>query len=270
MIKCISYIALLLVALKGHSQESVWTFVQDYPIEKEAVWTVDGIGNVIVTNRDQLKKYGTDGKIMFEQSQKSFGRINTVELFNTLKLVCFSEEQQTLCFVDNSLTVMDQCIELSDYNVLNATFFATSGQSNKIWVFDQVNSTIQLITLNGLNQNQETKNLSGILDADNIVQMVEIENKLFFVDKEKGVYIFDLYGTLIQRIDRIGVKWIQFSGDNALMLIDDQLEIYNIRNMAEQRIRIPLDQVSRFQLSGEFVFFESDGMIKKYEFLLKD
>lgn len=255
-------------AIYVQGQEIDWKLVQTYPIEKEAVWTVDGIGNVITTKRDQLTKYGTDGKVLFEQSQKSFGRIDKIEPFNTLKFVAFSEQQQTLCFFDNSLTVMDHCIELADYDILNATQFATSGQSDKMWVYDQVNSTLLLLSLNGLNQDQRIKNVMGILNSENIAQMIEIENKLFFLDTTSGVFMFDLYGTLINKIAKKNLKWIQFKGDNALLLSDNGLIIYNYITGKEETIALPSGDFYEFSFDGNSIYFRSESLIQKFEFLL--
>lgn len=252
------------------SQELDWKLVQTYPISKEDVWTVDGIGNVITTKRDQLTKYGADGKILFEQSQKSFGRLDKIEPFNTLKFVAFSEQQQTLCFFDNSLTVMDHCIELADFDILNATQFATSGQSDKLWVFDQVNSTLRLLSLNGLNQDQRIKNLMGILNSESISQMIEIENKLFFVDTTSGVFMFDLYGTLINKIEKENLKWVQFKDDNVLLLTTNDLVIFNYITSKEEVIALPDGDFYEFNFDGNSIYFRTETSIQKFEFLLSE
>ncbi len=267
MIRLLSLFFIFSVFL-SQSQELEWKSIQTFPIEKEAVWTVDGIGNVIITKRDQLTKYGPNGKVIFEQSQKSIGRLDKIEPFNTLKFVAFSEQQQTLCFFDNSLTFMDRCIELADYDIIDATHFANSGQSDKIWVFDQVNSTLRLLSLNGLNQDQGTKNLMGILNSESITQMIEIENKLFFLDTTSGVFIFDLYGTLINKIEKPNLKWLQFKADNALLLSNTGLIIYNYITGKEETIALPKGEFHEFIFDGNSIYFRSDTTIQKFEFLL--
>lgn len=252
------------------SQGMTWTLVQTFPIQKGEIWTVDGLGNVITVRKDQLSKYSPNGKLLFDQSQKSLGRLNKIEPINTLKFVAFSEQQQTICFFDNSLTMMDKCIELGDYGVFNATQFTTSGQSDKLWVFDQVNSTLFLLVLNRLNQDQSIKNLMGILDAQNIVQMIEMQNKLFFVDSLKGVFVFDLYGTLLERINSTGVKWVQSKGDNLLMLIEGVLVIYDLKTGATTEIKLPDGSYDEFKFDENSVYLKSSISIQKFDFLLKE
>lgn len=251
------------------SQEMNWTLAQTFPIQKGDVWTVDGLGNVIIAKKDLLSKYNPSGKLLFEQSQKSVGRLNKIEPINTLKFVAFSEQQQTICFFDNSLTMMEKCLELSDYGVFNATQFTTSGQSNKLWVFDQVNSTLFLLILNKLNQNQSIKNLMGILDAQNITQMIEMDNKLFFVDSIKGVFVFDLYGTLIERVDLTGAKWVQSKDDNLLILNSDSITIYDLKTSKTSVVQLPSGSFHEFKFEENCVYLRSATSIQKFDFLLK-
>ena len=268
-VKQIGFILLtILVWGTALTQNDPWVLVQQYPIGTEEVWKVDGVGNVIITRRDQLTKYGPDGTVLFEQSQKSFGRIQKIQAFNTLKFVCFSEQQQTLCFFDNSLTALEKCVELADYDILNATHFATSGQSDKLWVFDQVNSTLRLLSLNGLNQDQSIKNLGGIINSDRIEQLIEIENNLFFVDPESGVFMFDLYGTLLMHIKMPGVHCIQFKSGNLLMLVGNQLIVRELQTGNELQFDIPVAAVKEFYFDASNVFFRTDTEILKYHFLL--
>lgn len=267
----IQLVGILLSLLCGcplTAQTDEWELIGEFPIDKEEVWTVDGIGNVVVTHRDQLTKYAPDGKKLFEQSQKSFGRLEKIEPFNTLKFVCFSEQQQTICFFDNSLTALDGCLDLADYDILNATLFATSAQSDKLWVFDQVNSTLRLLSLNGLNQDQTVKNLGGIIQADRITQLVEIDNKLFFVDPESGVFIFDLYGTLILHVEVTPVSWVQFRANKLIMLMGSMFYIQDIHTQQTSTMKLPETGIREFCFQGETFYFRSDQKIFKYKFLL--
>ena len=95
--------------------------LKTYPISGQAIWMVDGLENIIISDRDRLTKYDKNGKLLFEQSQKSLGRLDKIELVNSLKIYGFSESQQLVCFYDNSLTSMEKCIDLSEYDLVNVT-----------------------------------------------------------------------------------------------------------------------------------------------------
>ena len=68
---------------------------------------------------------------------------------------------------------MDDCVELSDEGVINASLVSGSSQPNKIWVLDNLNSTLSLFSLDKLIQEQQISNLKGTLNIENISDIKE-------------------------------------------------------------------------------------------------
>ncbi len=113
-----------------------------------------------------------------------------------MKIAVFSEEQQQVCYLDNALGIQPECIELAETGVTLAQYVATSNQTDRIWVYDQLNSELQLITLRS-NQRQIIQNLRSLVDLGAITQLFEYENVLYIVDDTGQVASFDNYGTFI-------------------------------------------------------------------------
>jgi hypothetical protein len=246
------------------------TELKTYPVSQQATWMVDGLENIIVSDRDRLTKYDKNGKLLFEQSQKSIGRIDKIELVNSLKIYGFSENQQLICFYDNSLSSMEKCLDLSEYDLVNVSTVASSGQSDKMWAFDQVNSSLHLLSFKGLLQSQNVKNLSGILNADNIIQLLESENKLFVLDNQKGVYVFDVYGTLIRFFEVENVKWIQLRNDYIICLKDNQFQFISLTT-DKQPFDFPLNyqNVADFYVDDAFIYLRTPESIIKTQLVFK-
>lgn len=244
--------------------------LKTYPISGQAIWMVDGLENIIISDRDRLTKYDKNGKLLFEQSQKSLGRLDKIELVNSLKIYGFSENQQLVCFYDNSLTSMEKCIDLSEYDLVNVSTVASSGQSDKMWAFDQVNSSLYLLSFKGLLQSQNVKNLNGILDAAHIAELIEWDNKLFILDNQKGIYVFDLYGTLIRFIEVQQVKWIQFYNDYLICLKEGKLEMISLQN-DKKSVDFPLkyEGVRDFYVDDAFIYLRSATTITKAQFVFE-
>lgn len=243
------------------------TEVKVYPISEEAVWTVDGLENIIISDRDRLTKFDKNGKLLFEQSQKAYGRFDKVEMVNSLKMYAFSETQQVVCFFDNSLSTLEKCIDLSEYDVINVSTVAASGQSDKMWVFDQVNSTLHLLSFNNLLQTQQIKNLNGILNADNIDQLLEWDNKLFLLDNKKGVYVLDVYGTLIRFIEFENLKWIQLFNEHIICLKGNQLKMISLQNEKSILFTLPYENVQEIFVDDNYIYFRNKSSIIKAKFV---
>lgn len=261
----------IVFSFKSNAQQLV--DVKSYPVPKDIIWMVDGMENIIISEKDRLTKYSKDGKLLFNQSQKSVGRLNEIGMFNSLKIFGFSESQQLICFYDNSLSIMEKCIDLSDYNLINVSAVASSGQSDKLWVFDQVNSTLHLLSFNGLFQSQQIKNLGGILDSKNSIQLLEWENKLLLLDSEKGIYVFDIYGTLIRFIDIPNVKHIQYYNNYIICLIDQELKMISMDDNRNTSFPLPYEEVLNFHVDDNFIYFNAvnnnDYRIIKSKFIFE-
>ena len=111
-------------------------------------WVPDNVGNIYVYGSDILGKMSNGQLPSFSQSIKSVGEIEQILPVNALKTLLFSETQQQLCFIDNTLSINGSCIDLEEFNIQNALLCATSSRPNLIYVFDQINSTLFLIDIN--------------------------------------------------------------------------------------------------------------------------
>lgn len=180
--------------------QPIWEERWHVAINDESTWDADRAGNVYVFNGEAISKLDTSGKQLLTQSAKSFGTIKTIDASNWMKIAVFSEEQQQVCYLDNALGIQPDCIELAETGVMLAQHVATSTQTDRIWVYDQLNSELQLITLRS-NQRQIIQNLRSLIDLGIITQLFEYENVLYVIDEAGQIASFDNYGTFINGFD---------------------------------------------------------------------
>ncbi len=212
-----------------------------------------------------LKKYDQNGKLLFSQSIKSLGQTKQLEAINAMKLVHFSEEQQSVCFFDNTLTQSQDCIDLGERGFLNVTRIATSAQPDKIWVLDQVNSRLVLMPFQGETQRQEISNLRGILEIDSIQQIIEANNQLFVLDRNKGIHAFDMYGTLLGVHHYNSIRDFAVTERYLLILLDNDVllaheRITDVNNL----IYMPLKGVTEMQFADNYLFLAHETGVHKF------
>lgn len=241
-----------------------WTKMKEYSIAEDEVWNVDLIGNVYLTYRKEIQKYDTTGRLMFKQSIKSIGKIADIESINAMKVVVFSEEQQSICFFDNTLSKSEECMDLANYDIVYSKLISVSGQPDKIWVMDQLNSKLHLLSLGKTMQSQEIVNTRGILELKNLLMMHEYNNQLLLVDFEKGLYFLDLYGSLvdfkpIKKITSAGV----FNG-KVLYLSDQKLYIISNDNKSIP-IQVPIEGIQHFEILNDYVYLRTKNALLKYK-----
>jgi hypothetical protein len=253
----------------GQTKNS-WSEKTTYLIDSSDIWTADVFGNIYITKKEVIEKYDSIGNFKFSQSQKSIGRLSSIQTINTMKLIVFSEEQQVVCFLDNTLTPYESCIDFIDQNIGNATRIAVSAQSDKFWVYDQLNSRLHLLSLSQTDQAQKIENVKGILNTNQISELLEYENILYLVDPIKGVYILDMYGSLINFIEKSNIEDIQVELNYIYLLCNGEIIQIDIETLKENKIICPNKGIKEFRKIGSNYYFRSNNIIKKYQLLFKE
>lgn len=242
-----------------------WNMRGTYNLEEGDVWSVDILENVYISHHSVINKYDSVGFLKFSQSIKSLGEMKQMTPINSMKLVHFSEEQQTLCIFDNTLTRNGDCKELIESEIYNASYIASSERSDKIWVYDNVNSNLKLIDLEGKHaQEIEIINIRGVLGIENIVEIKERYGNLYILDQLKGVYIFDIYGSFIDYFEFTGGKSIEANSQSIFILGDNEMTIKAINDEYTVSIPLPEEGVINIKLRNQTFFLRSPKNVYKY------
>lgn len=251
-------------ALAQDSTTNQWRVVGELNVNKDAVWTVDMLGNTYVSTHEVLNKYDSTGTLKFSQSIKSLGHIAGLQAINTMKLVAFSEEQQTVCFFDNTVTLNEECLDLSTYSIGLATNFCISSQPDKVWVIDQLNNTLLQINFRLVGNYQEVKNIRGILNMSGIIAMKEVNNTLYIFDTNYKLYQFDSYGTLVNVFQMDPAIDFNMRGSDCILLQPDRLIFYNLASNQQFSVSLPGIEAVAFNISGNFFYFKTGDKLIKY------
>ncbi|ASS50121.1 MAG: hypothetical protein A3D31_11165 [Candidatus Fluviicola riflensis] len=194
MYKLILFLALCF-SFSSKAQQS-WKQVWTAPIDSTAVWDVDQAGNAYLVDKQTISKLDTAGKQLLTQSTKSMGTIAKIDASNWMKIAIFSEDQQRICYLDNALAFQPGCIDLAEFGVNLAQHFSTSAQTDRIWIYDQLNSELQLITIRN-SQRQIVQNLASLVDLGTVLQLIEFQNKLYLFDNRGQVITLDNFGSFL-------------------------------------------------------------------------
>ena len=96
-IRNILVLCLILISKSAFGQDSInLVYQKSFACSKNSVWDVDNLGNLYLTDKDEISKFNHEGKKIFSQSVKKFGKISSLDVRNPMKIILFSEQQQTL------------------------------------------------------------------------------------------------------------------------------------------------------------------------------
>lgn len=240
-----------------------WNRLGEVPIQKEAAVAVDFYNNLYISNQSSIDKFDSNLNIQFHQSNKSWGNITSIDARNPMKVLYFSEEQQQIGFLDNTLTEQQIPFDLMEEKFSNVTSVAYSGQPDKIWLFDTDNSQITLLSTQKI-QSQVIENLYGLLHLKELHQMMEYNNRLYLLDPTQGIFILNRFGSWIDFIRIPGIENFAIVNNTILFIKDQQLHYYNLTEKEQDRIEIPLSKIHRILINGNRFYLIDEEKIYIY------
>lgn len=261
------FIVLLSFWSFGQESKLIWTESFSKPIHWSDVWCTDGLGNLIKTNRNVIEKYDSLGVLKFSQSIRAIGKSTELTTVNSMKILSFSDQQQTLCTLDNTLTLSENCIDLQDFEIQSAIHVSASSQPDRVWVMDQLNYHLMSLNLT-TGKYAEISNLTGILNMEHVDEMKEYGNELFILDKSKGLYRFDFYGSLLSYFPLEGSLAFAVQDGNAMILQKEGLLLIDLSTELEQFIQLPKEDISDFSVHGSSFYFRTVDKLFRYNLSL--
>ena len=264
-IKILFLLSFLLSNFYVLSQDYSWNLISTYTQKNIEAWDINPLEELIISSKGTLHKLDTNFQVMFTQSRKEFGDISKIDARHSLKTLLFSETQQMLGFVDNTLSFQEGKIDLAKLDVDYATLVCYSDQTSRFWVYDEQNS--RLIRFEGLKSSvkrTEITNLSSITLQSLPTSIVESQNQLILFYKGSGIFVFDYYGSLLRKFDYPEAIQVYPSENYFYLLRKNEIVKIDRRTDAEQIIPLPIHGIEDFRVFGNSIYFKDKIGVKKY------
>ncbi|TVQ45161.1 MAG: hypothetical protein EA362_08995 [Saprospirales bacterium] len=178
--------------------------------------SLDIQNNIYAVDRNQrIVKFQQNGeKLNFYQNNK-LGRVQQIDVANPHKLLVFYPQQQTIVFLDRNMTELSR-IELNQFNIPEVSTVGVSND-NQVWIFDEFDNMLKKMDGSG-NVRSISENTIGLWGESLQPHLIrERYNKVFLLDENKGIFVFDNLGNPFQKISIRGI--VDFSVINANTLI---------------------------------------------------
>jgi hypothetical protein len=217
----------------------------------------DQLGNVFaLSSSGQLKKYNAnlDSMGVFNEVRR-YGKLYSISADNSLRSLLYFKEYRIILVLDRLMQVVNK-IDIRKANIFQAQAVA-QGYDNTIWVFDEQESRLKKLDLNGKLLFEtadlrlvfnETLAPSTIFDAAGFV---------YLYDADKGLYIFDYYGALKNRIALIGWTSVQAIGKKIIGLKNGKVMVYTPGDIDIKEMQLPfpisMSHQIRFTLNAIYV-----------------
>lgn len=186
-------------------------------------FSVDNFGRIYLTKEDVIVQYSNQLDTLFTASLKTI-RPSSIESSKSFRTLLFDKDRSVIQFMDNTLTDIHGEIDLVNQDIQQPILVCESFGGNTIWILDA--GGFRLIKMNEkLEKVLITENLTTIFeDEEEPIQMQESNDLLFVLIPNRGVAIFDVFGTYM-KLYSCDAKAIDAMGNYLFVQTDSTLEI---------------------------------------------
>lgn len=238
------------------------TVVKSVAVKNIDKITHDQFYNIYIsTLNGQIHKYDKNGTFLLSNSPTKPQAIDQIEGSNTIRIFCFYKDLQEFNYFDRFLT-FENPIKL-DPQLIGYAKTATTSSDNSIWIFDEADYSLKKYDPIQQKILQNT-NCGFIFEKGehSITYMREYQNKLYLLEKDSCIYIFDNLGNFNKQIKMPNVKQISFFNDELLLLLDKKVRSINLYDhFAIQDIELDA-RYGHFFKSSEYLYVFTDNTFK--------
>lgn len=252
-------LALIYTSSANAQDDSLFRFMRqiDYPISSYAV---DNLGELYIINADnQLKKYNEKGDSVGVFNQVTqFGKLSYVEAQNPWKSILFYKNFSTIVLLDKYLNVIGN-INLRNKNIFGVKA-VTASYDNNIWLYDEQDNKLKKIDDNG-KLLSETVDFRMLFDAvPTPEKIINRDGFIYLYDPQKGVYIFDYYGSFKNKLTFL--NWVDIA------VIDKTIYGFDIENL--YKYTPPIPDLEKFKLPETLQNNHSIKLVNHKLYILKN
>lgn len=260
-----SLLLVLLVSFCPPQNDSRFSLIATI-LSKTKTITTDNLGNLyVLTNSNQLNKYGRNGGLTGTLNYNYTGNITQVDASNPLQVFLFYRELNKVVILDNNLAYRGE-VNLTKAGVIQAAAIARA-YDNSVWVFD-----VGDLQLKKINQNSEVEQSSGnvrqfILNNTAINYLFDNGDKVFVVDANNGVLLFDVFASYQKTLPLKGVNEVKVLDRFMFYYANQKLNRYNWVTAQENSYVLPdTVGVSRLSVEKERIYIQKQDTVAIYSF----
>jgi len=248
-------------------KDSAFRFLQEIPFPVSS-FSVDNIGALyLITPGNQLKKYNEQGDSVgvFNEVTK-YGKLSYVDAENPWKTILFYQNFSTIVLLDKYLKVVT-AINLRKQNIFQVRAVTSSYDSN-IWLFDEQDNKLKKIDDNG-NVLSETVDFRLLFDSvPDPAKIIDRDGFVYLYDPQKGVYIFDYYGSFKSKLTFLNWTDMEVFGKNIYGFDKENIYKYTppLPDVVAYKLSPQLRNNTAVKISSHRIYVLKDEQLRVFSF----
>jgi len=187
--------------------------VADLNLTNVSTASVDRLGNFyFVLPSGTMQKYDPDGNLL-DEVKEGITPLTLLEPWNPLKVFTYSNNNKLIKFWDHHLVLLEEKPLEPSFSI-TPQLVCPANEVHKAWILDVADFTIKKVNLatNAIEIDAVLPKEWASEDSE-FVFMREYQNRIFLLDKSKGILMLNMLGKLITTIEVKGLEFFNFMGE---------------------------------------------------------
>lgn len=228
--------------------------------------STDQLGNLyVVTQTNQLNKYGRNGKLVSTLNYAYAGNITQVDATNPMEINVFYKELNRVVFLDNNLAFRGD-LDLTKAGIIQASSIARS-YDNNVWVFDMGDLQLKKVKKTG-EVELSSGNIRQYIAGNAAINYLHDNNdRVFAVDSVNGVLLFDVFGGYVKTIPLKSASEVKVLGTYLFYSFNNQLNRYNWAASQLSRFSLPdTGSLKKLSIEKERIYLLRQDTVSIYAY----
>lgn len=229
----------ILLSVAGFAQSDS-SFVQLKKIKADInAFAADNLDNIYLLNSsDQLKKLNAKGdSVAVFNNVRKYGKLAQIDVSNPMRVLLYYKDFSTVVMLDRLLNVQ-ATIDLRKQDIFQVQAICLA-YDNNMWLYDEFEHKLKKIDEQGKTLFATTDFRQLFDDAFSFTSICDQDGYLYLYDKNKGVYVFDYYGTLKNILSLTGYDNFKVVGKFITGTRNDSLMRYLPSNLLLREVKLP-------------------------------
>lgn len=214
----------------------------------------------VVTPDNFLIKYDAAGRELYRYSNNYLGELAWIDATNPIQVLAYYPGLQTVVTLDVTLN------EIARTNLVTLGLFnigcLCAANDGQLWILDEMDFNLKKVSRQGRTLASSENLLLTLGAPPRCRQMLERNNRVYMLDEQQGILVFDNLGTYDRKYAVQSVDHFQVLEDQLFFMENGVPTALDLRLFTHQRLRLPTDESTPlfFELQPDRLFlFYPDG-----------
>jgi hypothetical protein len=224
---------------------------------------IDIFGNFTVVSGTKVMRFDTNSIEKFYFQNLSLGNAASINSDDVLNSMLFYPDVQSIVFLDNSLSMKNSPVKISDLGFDNVSVACLSYNTG-FWLYNS--STFSLHRFDRfLKETNVSSNINQLLSVSpNPTSLKEKHGILVLNDSEKGLIVFDHFGNFIKQLNISEIKDFQITPNSIEFLRHDSLFRFDMKfNQIDSLGFLGTNAVKYSKFNQILFFLDNEGNLYK-------